>query len=98
MVQTRKILYVFFAIKRKNKNIFQCIISMFPVHDERLCETIVHIGEEAGECLVEAAYLNVLLKRYHKAATYYRDAAEMYERCNLYGIDAISRTLPLHLF
>lgn len=33
---------------------------------------------------MEAAYLNVLLKRYHKAATYYRDAAEMYERCNLY--------------
>lgn len=33
---------------------------------------------------MEAAYLNVLLKRYHKAATFYRDAAEMYERCNLY--------------
>ena len=49
----------------------------------------MYSGEEAGECLVEAAYLNVLLKRYHKAATFYRDAAEMYERCNLYGMDTI---------
>ena len=53
----------------------------------------MHTGEEAGECLVEAAYLNVLLKRYHKAATFYRDAAEMYERCNLYGIPTQSQAL-----
>ena len=62
------------------------------------CVQRMFTGEEAGECLVEAAYLNVLLKRYHKAATYYRDAAEMYERCNLYGIDVISHTLPRYNF
>ena len=97
MVQTRKILYVFCNTNKNSNTCFDAhypyILLMMNGHVNR-----TNAGEEAGECLVEAAYLNVLLKRYHKAATYYRDAAEMYERCNLYGIDAISRTLPRHIF